>query len=236
MVALIAVAVALAFCGRCSTRCNVLSLHCLGCLSLCFLLHFSPSASSAPSRVSPTQLPLRTCSAACLAARQVLRRLLALRMCGALSTRIHHALCHHVMCLFDTWHSSCTEFAFSCCRPWASTSLALTSLSLFLSSSASCALLSSRASSALFSSRASNALFASSCFLSCSLSSFCSKHGGFSLVSSSCPISCAVSFSVSCCLSSSCFRRSHSQPISSFWSLSFLGPTWPGGVSHQPPR
>ena len=80
-----------------------------------FPSHFSPSASSAPSRVSPTQLPLRTCSAACLAARQVLRRLLAVRMCGPLSTRIHHALCHHVMCLFDTWHSSCTEFPFSCC-------------------------------------------------------------------------------------------------------------------------
>ena len=29
-------------------------------------------------------------------------------------------------------------------------------------------------------------------------------------------------------------HRPHSQPISSLWSL-FLGPTWPGGVSHQPP-
>ena len=31
------------------------------------------------------------------------------------------------------------------------------------------------------------------------------------------------------------FRRPHSQPISFSWSLFFLGPTWPGGVSHQPP-
>ena len=52
-----------------------------------------------------------------LTARQTRRLPLALRMCGPLSTRIHHALCHHVMCLFDTWHSSCTEFAFSCCPP-----------------------------------------------------------------------------------------------------------------------
>ena len=28
-----------------------------------------------------------------------------------LPTRIHHALCHHVTCLFDTWHSSRSEFA-----------------------------------------------------------------------------------------------------------------------------
>ena len=101
--------------------CRVFSLPCLVCLSVCgSLLPFSPfclSASSATTRVSPTQLPLRTCSAACLAARQVLRRPLALRMCGPWSTRIHKALCHHVMCLFDTWHSSCTEFTSSSCPP-----------------------------------------------------------------------------------------------------------------------
>ena len=97
------------------------------CYWCCCCCHFwqvkdGLSASSAPSRVSPTQLPLRTCSAACMAARQVLRRPLALRMCGPLSTRIHHASCHHVMCLFDTWHSSGNEFASSSCSPWAFTS------------------------------------------------------------------------------------------------------------------
>ena len=85
--------------GRCSTKCRVFSLPCLVCLSVCgALLPFSPfchSASSAPSRVSSTQFPLRTCC--------------------PWSTRIHHAFCHHVMCLFDTWHSSCTEFTSSCC-------------------------------------------------------------------------------------------------------------------------
>ena len=82
------------------------------------------SVSVSSHRVSPTQFPSRTCSAACLAARQVLRRPLALRMCGPLSTRTHHAFCHHVMCLFDTWLSSCTEFtSSSSCPPWAFTSL-----------------------------------------------------------------------------------------------------------------
>ena len=113
------VAVALAFCGRCSTRCRVFSLPCLVCLSVCLLPHFSRSASSARRWASPAPSSSRACSAALLAARQTRRLPLALRMCGPLSTRIHHALCHHVMCLFDTWHSSCTEFAFSCCPPWA---------------------------------------------------------------------------------------------------------------------
>ena len=118
-----AAAVALAFCGRCSTRCRVFSLPCLVCLSVCLLPHFSRSASSARRGASPAPSSSRACSAALLAARQTRRLPLALRMCGPLSTRIHHALCHHVMCLFDTWHSSCTEFAFSCCPPWAFTSL-----------------------------------------------------------------------------------------------------------------
>ena len=116
-VAVVVVAVALAFCGRCSTRCRVFSLPCLICLSVCLFPPFSRSASSARGRASPAPSSSRACSAALLAARQTRRLPLALRMCGPLSTRIHHALCHHVMCLFDTWHSSCTEFAFSCCPP-----------------------------------------------------------------------------------------------------------------------
>ena len=90
-------------------------LTALSSLSVCFLLHFSRSASSARRWASPAPSSSRACSAALLAARQTRRLPLALRMCGPLSTRIHHALCHHVMCLFDTWHSACTEFAFSCC-------------------------------------------------------------------------------------------------------------------------
>ena len=136
-------------CAECS-HCPVLSLF----LSVSLLLpcsHFCLSAFSAPSRVSPNQFPLRTCSAACLAARQVLRCPLALRVCGPWSTRIHHAFCHHVMCLFDPWHLSCTELTSSSCPPRASTSLscsvrsssALISLSLLLSTGASCALSSS---------------------------------------------------------------------------------------------
>ena len=50
---------------------------------------------SYPPWVSQTQLPSRTCSAAC----------------SPLSTRIHHAFRHHVMCLFDTSFSSCIELA-----------------------------------------------------------------------------------------------------------------------------
>ena len=47
--AAVAVAVAVTLGGRCSTRCKVLSLHCLGCLTLCLLPYLSPSASSAPT-------------------------------------------------------------------------------------------------------------------------------------------------------------------------------------------
>ena len=91
--------------------CRVFSLHGLFCLSLLSCLPFSPSASSAV-KVSSTQQLSRTCSAALLASRQIRRRPRAVRMCGPLSTRIHHAFRHHVMCLFDTWLSSfaCTEF------------------------------------------------------------------------------------------------------------------------------
>ena len=51
-------AVALAFCGRCSTRCRVFSLPCLVCLSVCLLPHFSHSASSARRWTSPPRLHL----------------------------------------------------------------------------------------------------------------------------------------------------------------------------------
>ena len=124
--------------ARCSTMCRVFSLHCLFCLSLLsFLPHFSPSASSAKLWVSSTLSSSRACSAALLAARQIRRRPRAVRMCP-LSTRIHHAFLHHVMCLFDTSFSSYIEFVsvfasthFSCvvtsfassCPAWASTSL-----------------------------------------------------------------------------------------------------------------
>ena len=104
-------------CGRC---CHLEYLHCCGCLLLLFLLLLAvavavllrragPGSGWLPSSflpspvslffhlpwVSQTQLPSRTCSAAC----------------GPLSTRIHHAKRHHVMCLFDTSFSSCIEFA-----------------------------------------------------------------------------------------------------------------------------
>ena len=88
-------------------------------LSVCLLHHFSRSASSARRWASPAPSSSRACSAALLAARQTRR----------LATRIHHALCHRVMCLFDMWHSSCTEFAFSCCPSWASTSLSCSACS-----------------------------------------------------------------------------------------------------------
>ena len=78
--------------------------HCtvLFCLSLLSFLPFSPSASSAVW-VSSTLSSSR-------AARQTRRRPRAVRMCGPLSTRIHHAFFHHVMCLFDTSFSSFVEF------------------------------------------------------------------------------------------------------------------------------
>ena len=102
-----------------------------------FFLHFSPSVSLAKLWVSSTLSSSRACSAALLAARQIRRRPRAVRMCGPLSTRIHHAFLHHVMCLFDTSFSSYIEFSFlasthfscavtsftSSCPSWASTSL-----------------------------------------------------------------------------------------------------------------
>ena len=75
-----------------------------------FLLHFSLSVSLAGLWASSTLSSSRACSAALLATRQVRRRSRAVRMCGLLSTRIHQAFLHHVMCLFDTSFSSCVEF------------------------------------------------------------------------------------------------------------------------------
>ena len=91
--------------------CNVL----LALLSLLPVSHFSLS----PSEAFPVS---RTSCAALVAARHTFRRSRAVRKCGPLLTRTHHALCHHVMCLFDTWLSSCSEFASSPCFSWAFTS------------------------------------------------------------------------------------------------------------------
>ena len=109
--AVVVAAVAVVVAGKCSTMCKVLlsSLLVLPC-SHFFLPRFSPSASSARLWVSSTPSLSRACSAALLAARQIRRRPRAVRMCGPLSTRIHHAFLHHVMCLFDTSCSSCIEF------------------------------------------------------------------------------------------------------------------------------
>ena len=97
--------------GKWNTICNVL----LALLSLLPVSHFSLSP--------PATFPVsRTSCAALVAARHTLRRSRAVRRCGPLLTRTHHALCHHVMCLFDTWLSSCSEFAFSPCSSWAFTS------------------------------------------------------------------------------------------------------------------
>ena len=93
--------------------CEVLlsSLLVLPC-SHFFLLHVSPSASSAGLRVSSTLSSSQACSTALLAARQIRRRPRAVRMCGPLFTRIQDAFFHHVTCLFDTSFSSCIEFSF----------------------------------------------------------------------------------------------------------------------------
>ena len=82
----------------------------------CFTpLSLFQSLSLSSHTVSPTEFPSRTCSAACETACQILRRHPALRMGRPWSPRIHHAFYHNVMCLFDTWHSSCTEFTSSSC-------------------------------------------------------------------------------------------------------------------------
>ena len=86
-------------------------LYCVVCsVFLSFLHHFSLSASSAKLWVSSTLSSSRACSAPLLAARQIRRRPCAVCKCGPLSTRIHHAFFHHIICLFDTSFSSCIEF------------------------------------------------------------------------------------------------------------------------------
>ena len=113
------------------TRCCCSCCRCCSCCLSPFLSPVRLSLVPCPIRVSSTKLPPATCSAACLAAHQVLCRPLALRMCGPWSTRIYHAFRHHVMYLFDTWLPSCTEFVSSSCPPWAFTSLFDYSLLLF---------------------------------------------------------------------------------------------------------
>ena len=84
--------------GKWKTTCRVL----LSPLVVLPYFHFSlsPLSVCSVSRVS---------CAALVAARHALRRPRAERKCGPLSTRNHQAFRHHVMSLFDTWLSSCTE-------------------------------------------------------------------------------------------------------------------------------
>ena len=126
--------------------CNVL----LALLSLLPVSHFSLSPSE-------TFLVSRASRAALVAARHALRRSRAVFKCGPLSMRIHHAFRHHIMCLSDTWLSSCSEFESSLCSSWAFTSpscpsWALTSLSClpWASASLSLALFDPREHSLLF--------------------------------------------------------------------------------------
>ena len=67
--------------------------HCVVCFSL---LSFLPISTPLPPRLSGSPRPNH-----CLE---------PVHMCGPLSTRIHQAFLHHVMCLFDTSFSSCIEF------------------------------------------------------------------------------------------------------------------------------
>ena len=119
-----AVGIAVVAVGKWKTTCKVL----LSVLSVfpCSRFSLSPPASFPVSRTS---------CAALVAARHTLRRSRAVRRCGPLLTRTHHALCHHVMCLFDTWLSSCSEFESSPCSSWAFTS---PSCSSWASTSLSC--------------------------------------------------------------------------------------------------
>ena len=108
--AVVVVAVAVVVAGKWITRCKVFALHCLVRLSPFLLPHVSPSASSGKLCLSSFSSS-GACSAALQAARHVRRRHRSVRMFCPFSTRIHHAFRHHVMCLFDTWLSSCSEFS-----------------------------------------------------------------------------------------------------------------------------
>ena len=85
--------------GKWKTTCSVL----LSFLTVVSCSHFSLSlpATCSVSRVS---------RAALVAARHTRRRPRAVLRCGPLSTRIHQAFFHHVMCLFNKSCSSCIEF------------------------------------------------------------------------------------------------------------------------------
>ena len=128
------VAVAVAWLGRCSAECNVLSLHFLISLSLFLSLPIS-------SRLSLRQLWWlhATFSFGLFAVRSVV----------PFSIRIHRALLHHVMCLLHTsmfslkWLFSPSPFS----PTYSSSALLLSSLSW-----ASCTLLSLSRSSLSFSS------------------------------------------------------------------------------------
>ena len=109
----------------------------------CVAFSSSPSPRSFPFSLSPdshwSSCLSRISRAALVAARHACRRPRAVRRCGLLSIRTHHDLCHHVVCLFDTWFFSCIEFVpppfsstlpsrvvsspSSSCPPWASTLL-----------------------------------------------------------------------------------------------------------------
>ena len=103
MVVLVSVAVALALASKFITRCRVLSFRCLVSLPFSF-----PISLPLPLRLSSGSS--RACSAALLAARHVRRRPRAVHKGVPLSTQIHQAFLHHLMCLFDTSFSSCVEF------------------------------------------------------------------------------------------------------------------------------
>ena len=85
---------------------GLLGARCLHC-SVSFSLFCPP-----PPPQTPTgSLLCRAISrAALLPARHVRRWPRAVRMCGPFSTRIH-SFRYHVMCLFDTWLSTCSEFS-----------------------------------------------------------------------------------------------------------------------------
>ena len=98
--------------GKWKTTCHVLLSSLFLSCSHFFLPHFSPSASSVKLWVSSTLSLSRACSAALLAVRQTHRRPRAVLMCGPLSTQIHQAFFHHVMCLFDTSFSRTESVSF----------------------------------------------------------------------------------------------------------------------------
>ena len=96
-------------CLVCAARCAE-CFHCTVCSVFLFFLFFPISPPLHLRQNCGSLSSSRACSAALLAARQIRRRPRAVRMCGPLSTRIHQAFFHHVICIFDTSFSSCIEF------------------------------------------------------------------------------------------------------------------------------